>query len=452
MIHHRPGLLLVFVMLLAACGATDSTPTPAPVTPTVPVPSIVAIIPPSVTLQFWTVLPDRGVTEQSLNELTQAFQKEYPTIAIKVSSQPTYTDLYRKVVASIAAGTLPDLVTGLDGDLLQYARLRALVPLNDFIADPTDGISQSELADITPGLLETTRIAEQENRTYSLPFARGALALFYNWGVMKAIGITNTPRGWDEFRLHAKTLTKNPVRGFAYRSEAAVFDALLISRGGTLFNADFTKATFNSTAGTDTLSYLADGVKEGWIYRAEGASDMNDFAAGKTIFNLAPTTAIPVYQDAIAEAVKKGGKAVEWGVTPLPPAEVGKPSAVLVGSNIAILKSGEVKQRAAWLFLRWLLRDQTSALWTQVSGVLPARQSARAQLAVLFAKAPQQKQAINDLLPVARAEPNIRALSDIRDVIEGALAAFDSGKASPKAALDDAAAKANVLLGEGKSK
>ena len=71
------------------------------------------------------------------------------------------------------------------------------------------------------------------------------LALYYNWSAMKAIGITNTPKTWDELRLHAKTLTKNPVRGFAYRPEALSFDAMLVSRGGSLLNADQTKATFN---------------------------------------------------------------------------------------------------------------------------------------------------------------------------------------------------------------
>src|SRR5947208_2934196 len=125
---------------------------------------------------------------------------------------------------------------------------------------------------------------------------------------MKAIGITNTPKSWDEFRLHAKTLSKNPVRGFAYHPDSSVFDAMLMSRGGSLFSADLSKATFNTAAGTDALGYISDGEKEGWIYRAEGTADLNDFATGRTIFTVASTAAIPSYQEVISSTVKKGGK------------------------------------------------------------------------------------------------------------------------------------------------
>jgi multiple sugar transport system substrate-binding protein len=436
-------LLFAMIVLLSACSTADSTPVPAVTATPLPTPPPTAV---PVTLQLWTVLPDKGVNEQNLNDLIMLFHQENPLINISVSSQPTYTDLYRKVVASIAAGTLPDLVTGLDADLLQYARLKALSPLDDLVNDAGVGLGPPDLADIPPGMLDTMRLAGQDGKIYSLPFARGALALFYNWGAMKAIGITNTPKNWDEFRLHAKSLTKNPVRGFAYRSEAAVFDAMLLSRGGSFFSADLGKAMFNAAPGVDALVYLGEGIKDGWIYRAEGNSDMTDFVAGRTIFNVASTAAIPTYQNAINDAAKKGSKDFEWGVTLLPLADPGKPSALLVGSNIGLLKGSAVKQQAAWTFLRWLMRDNTSALWTEAAGVLPVRLAAGTQLAGLFLKAPQQKQAFQELLPVAHAEANIRSAADVRDLVEGALAAFETGKAAPKAALDDAAAKATILL------
>lgn len=437
--------LISLIFFLSACASSDATPTPLATSASVPTPT-----PPTTTLQFWTVLPDRGISEQSLNELIRAFQKECPTISINVGSAPTYAELYRKVVASIATGTLPDLITGLDADIAQYARLKALAPLDDYLNDPVVGLGKPALNDIPSALMETTRLAEQDNKLYSLPFARGAIALFYNWSAMKAIGITNTPRTWDEFKLHATTLSKNPVRGFAYRSEAAVFEAMLLSRGGSLYNADLTKAVFNSQAGVDALSYLRDGVKENWIYRAEGTSDMTDFATGRTIFNIASTAAIPVYQAAISDAVKKGGKAFEWGVALLPQADPKKPTAIVVGSNIAMMKGTAARQQAAWLFIKWLMGDKVAANWTQLAGVLPVRQAARDRLKEFFLKAPQQQQALDDILPVAHPEPNVRYALDVRDLIEAALANVDSGKASPKAALDDAAAKATILLNEKK--
>ncbi len=447
-------VILILIALLSACASAEVTPTPLATTPV-----IATNTPAPVTLQFWTVLPDKGINEKNLNDFIQTFQKENPSISIKVSSQPSYTDLYRKVVASIAAGTLPDLVTGLDSDILQYARLKALAPLDEYVNDPANGLSKAELGDIPLGLLETTRLPDQDSKIVSLPFARGALAVYYNWSAMQAIGIVNTPRSWDEFKLHAKSLSSpkgGTVRGYAYRPEAATFEAMLLSRGGSLLNAEQSKATFNSQAAIDALLFLGEGLKDSWIYRAEGLTDLNDFAAGKTIFNIASTAAIPVYQNAIAEVVKKGGnpplggRDFEWGVSLLPLADPKKPTAIVMGSNIAMMKSSNAKQQAAWQFIKWLMRTKVAAEWTQTAGVLPTRQAARDLLKDFFVKVPQHKQAIEEILPVAHPEPNVRSAPEMRELIDAALAAFESGRASPKAALDDAAAKATVLLSEKK--
>ena len=67
-----------------------------------------------------------------------------------------------------------------------------------------------------------------------------------------------------------------------------------------------------------------------------------------------------------------------------------------------------------------------------------------------FVKVPQQRQAIDELLPLAHAVPNIRPAPDVRDLIDGALNLYEGGKTSAQTALDDAAAKATVLLNEKK--
>jgi sn-glycerol 3-phosphate transport system substrate-binding protein len=157
-----------------------------------------------------------------------------------------------------------------------------------------------------------------------------------------------------------------------------------------------------------------------------------------------------MYQNAVAEAVKKGSKEFEWGIAPLPQ-NTAKPTAIVVGSNIAMLKSVPAKQQAVWLFMRWLMNAKVSAEWTQAAGVLPARLGARDYLTSFYLKVPQYKQAIEDVLPSARPEPNVRNTPDVRELIETAIAAFESDRNNPnkaKAVLDDAAGKATVLVGE----
>ena len=145
-------------------------------------------------------------------------------------------------------------------------------------------------------------------------------------------------------------------------------------------------------------------------------------------------------------AVAKGGKPFEWGVTALPQGDKVKPAAILDGTNIALMRGTPDKMQAAWLFMRWLMRDKTSALWTPMSGGVPARGAARDLLNSYFVKVPAQKQAVEDLLPLAHPSPVVRPGAEIRQLIENAIAAFESGKSAPTLALDDAAGKATVLL------
>src|SRR6266545_3679496 len=93
-------------------------------------------------------------------------------------ASPTNTELFRKVVASVAAGTLPDMLTGLDSDIAAYVRLRALMPLDNYVQDSRSGLSASELEDIPPALAETMRIPDEGSTVYSLPYARGVMTLY----------------------------------------------------------------------------------------------------------------------------------------------------------------------------------------------------------------------------------------------------------------------------------
>ena len=157
-------LIVAAAALLAACAPGTPTGTPsATALPPTPVPTATGDAP-SVTLQFWTVLPDQSVTDKELDALLHAFQLDYPSIRIVVSSQPTATELNRRVVASVAAGTLPDLVTGTDTDIAQYARTRSLAPLDDFIADPANGLSAAELAEAIRTVFEGKRFVSASLR------------------------------------------------------------------------------------------------------------------------------------------------------------------------------------------------------------------------------------------------------------------------------------------------
>ena len=88
----------------------------------------------------------------------------------------------------------------------------------------------------------------------------------------------------------------------------------------------------------------------------------------------AQTTQLPEIFDAV-EA--RGG--FRWNVSPVP---YGRrdPTLTISGPAWVMLKSTPAKQLAAWLFIRWFAETPQAVRWSQLTGLLPLRQSAGAGL------------------------------------------------------------------------
>ena len=110
-----------------------------------------------------------------------------------------YSEIFRKLVTSIQARTVPAMAVGYQSMTTVYAQAGAIVPLDPLIADPGLGLSEQELADFFPVVLETNRYPTLDNGMYSFPFCKSVLMLYFNKRVLSAAGIDAPPRTWDEF-------------------------------------------------------------------------------------------------------------------------------------------------------------------------------------------------------------------------------------------------------------
>ncbi len=118
------------------------------------------------------------------------------------------------------------------------------------------------------------------------------------------------------------------------------------------------------------------------------------------------------------------------------------------GANIAVFKTTDLKQAAAWLFIKWFTEREQTVQWSITSSYMPLRRSAaeHPKLKEYWEKEdPQGKQAF-DLARTAKPEPNIRGVQDIRPIIQKALQEVVEGKKASKAALEEATRAANQLL------
>jgi ABC-type glycerol-3-phosphate transport system substrate-binding protein len=124
----------------------------------------------------------------------------------------------------------------------------------------------------------------------------------------------------------------------------------------------------------------------------------------------------------------------------------------MFGGNITVFrppKGQELRAAGAWEWIKFFTNKENTAFWSVKSSYMPLRKSAsdNADIKAQWQSNPQAKQAF-DLTPAARPEPNITAWQDIRTILQDALTAVTTGKATAKAALDEAAKQANNLIDE----
>ena len=151
--------LVVLAMLLAACApagappaptaalptAAPAGPTTAPANPTAtpksPQSPVATPAPsgPAVQLQFWH--GQSQSQQDALNKLIDQFNTSHPDIHVTATYQGTYTDLYKKVTAAVAAGSPPDLAIAYQNDVANYINAGAVIPLDDLMSDPQIGFT-----------------------------------------------------------------------------------------------------------------------------------------------------------------------------------------------------------------------------------------------------------------------------------------------------------------------
>jgi ABC-type glycerol-3-phosphate transport system substrate-binding protein len=128
------AVLVIVSMVLGACGATPTaTPQPAPTmapaptattAPAAPAATATAVptaaptkpagtavdnvtISQPVEITFWHV--STQTQGQNLQAMVDAFNASHPNITVKAEYQGSYTDIRKKILAAITAGTTPDI-------------------------------------------------------------------------------------------------------------------------------------------------------------------------------------------------------------------------------------------------------------------------------------------------------------------------------------------------------
>ncbi len=392
-----------------------------------------------------------SATIPSLNELLERFEAKHPDIRIKAQYVPTGDGLIQKLVAAVQSGTAPD-IAWIHTDFLDKLVLAdAIYPMRVFLQRP-DGLSEEELADFFPGLLQN---ASWRDTLYALPMEATSLGLLYNKDLFRSAGLDpeRPPRTWRELEQYARRLTVDrdgdgrieqfgfqvpvyPASGSLNVWMVLQWSPFVWQAGGDLINLEQTRVLYNETPGVVALTFWKRMYDDLGV-RDVAVSHDAGFAGQRFAMILDGPWDLPKFRSI---------KDFAWAVAPLPVGPAGA-ATYLAGEHLAIFKQTQHPDEA-WTFLRWVVQPETQAQFSASSGYLPVRQSVL-DMAEYRSHLEQDAplRVFVEQMTVARARRPIDFHHvEINRHIAEAIERTAVGNENPASALNEAAAKSNKLL------
>lgn len=403
---------------IAGCGA----PAPPPGTGFAPIDAAHAV--------FW----DRQTTETAtlLRSIVDTFNAEHPGLPVLVERAGGYSEIFRKVSASIQARRLPAMAVSYESMTAEYAAAGAVAPLDGLVQDPATGFTPEELDDFFPAVLASNRFAQLGGTLYSFPFAKSVLMLYYNKRVLAAAGLDAPPETWAEFLDQCRTIKQRTGKqAHAISVDCSTVNGLIFSMGGDVFSEG--RCQYDSPAAIAVFELYETLTKEGLAYQITPGTFDDEVA----LVNDQIAFTLRTSSGRASVARNMGDARDRWGWKRIPQADPAHPATVLFGPNVTLFNTTPEQQQTAWAFVKYFTSPDVGARWAAETGYLPVRKSALGHPVLQqFWKEWEDGRAAYDCMAFAKVEPNVMGWQEVRTLVERALTEVISGlKPGREAAL-----------------
>lgn len=182
-------------------------------------------------ITFWHSFT-QGARLDTIQAAADDFVAEHPGVTINIETF-SWNDFYTKWTTGLASGSVPDMSTGLPGQVVEMIDAGAIIPLNDLI----DQIGADKFSDAALNELTV------DGNHYGIPLYSHAQVMWVRTDLLEANNL-NVPETWDEFYEAAVTLTKDGVYGCSFPTGSTDFQGTnflnfyVRSGGGSLLNDD----------------------------------------------------------------------------------------------------------------------------------------------------------------------------------------------------------------------
>jgi len=399
-----------------------------------------------ITIVFWHALG--GPLGDALNVMIKEFNDSHSKIYIKAISMGNYTALSQKIMASIQAGTQPDIAQVFESWTAKMVDANILKSIDDLM-DADSTFSKKDLDDFYPIFIKSNMI---NGKMYSFPFNKSVRVLYYNKDMFFKNNLDPNlpPKTWNNFIEDCKVITKRKagqdaptIYGTTFNVDSWQFENLLLQAGGQIMNSDYTKPLFNSKYGVEALNYLSDLLNKYQVaYLSTGYNGQNDFLAEKVAMMEGSSVSMVF--------MKRNGINFNLGISAIPVNKTKKN--IISGTNIAIFNKKDTKnERAAWTFIKWFTDSKQTAEWSTLTYYMPVRKSAfkEESLKKILEYNPEIA-SVYDQLNYSTFEPPIKQWYKTRkNLKEKVIEKVLRGSIEPKKALDQVAANLEKEIKEG---
>ena len=332
---------------------------------------------PPVVVEFWAM----GQEGEQVRALLPEFERRHPGIRVRAQQIP-WSAAHEKLLTAYAGDAMPDLFQLGNTWIPELVALRAIAPLNERLSS----WPAAALEDYFPGILATNRLAGQ---TWALPWYVDTRLFFYRRDLLAAAGFTEAPATWDGWlQAMARLKERNGAEHYAILlpiNEWQLPVILALQRGATLLREQNQYGDFQHPRFREAFQFYI-GLFEQKLAPPVGntriANLYQEFANGYFAMYISGPWNIGEFGRRLPTTLQD-----QWMTAPLPAgpsgagpfdraAPAGGIGASLAGGASLAISRTSPRQAAAWKLLDYLAQPEQQARFYQLTGDLPARQSA----------------------------------------------------------------------------
>ena len=404
-----------------------------------------------VQITWWHAMS--GNNGKVVDAIVKDFNAAHPEFELKALYTGSYAETLTKYITAYRSRTAPNLVQSYEVGTQTMLSSGAVIPVYQIPG------MVGETWDWAQYVIPITNYYASGGNLWSMPFNSSTAMLYYNKDLFAKAGLdpNRPPMTWEEVETYGKKLLASGAvkhvlsfgwPGWMFEQQFALHNQLFANNENGR-KGIATKVLFNDEFGVKVLDTWTRLAKQNiFLYGGPEYSANSAFQGGQIAMLLQSTSSL--------RGIQKGSP-FKVGTGFLPRLE-GYPrgNSVIGGASLWVTKGQSKEQlRAVWALLKYLAQPKVAVEWHKGTGYFPTVNSAVQELMGegWFSKDQNYLTAFLQILSGRRdtaAATGVRMgpFVQIRELERTAIEKATSGNVSSKAALDEAANKANQLLAD----